>query len=109
MRTLNELHTLHDTVRKLGQQAERATDMANSLRRCGGYTDIFEWHRESIHYRIDTANLLADAMQEFGPTILGILAARQDVLAHEAMTQEVLKRAELGAFVKLEPAEGGKV
>lgn len=104
--TLNDLHKLQHTMRELEQQAKSASEVAITLRKCGGYQDIFQWHRARTGYGDRDYNgitkLLEQAIAEFGPAILEILAARQELIAHESMTQAVLKRAELGAFVTLE-------
>jgi hypothetical protein len=107
--TLNALHDMQQTMRQLEQKAERATLKAATLRACGNQKSILEWHRGRTSYGSQDydgiTKLLEDAMAEFGPAILEILAARQELIAHEAMTQAVLKRAELGTFVSL--AEDG--
>lgn len=106
--TLNELHLMHGTIKSLEREAETATSVAAQLRTCGGRANLLEWwlYRrqgyDARDYNGITA-LLTDAMQnEFGPAILEILAKRQELTAHNAMTQAVVKRAELGSYVTLE-------
>ena len=108
--TLAELHKMQQKMRDLEEAAKHARRKAESLRSCGGYSTILEWHRRrtdsySSNDYDGTTKLIVDAMAEFGPAILEILAARQELIAHESMTQAVLKRAELGTFVSL--AEDG--
>lgn len=108
--TLKALHGMQHEMNALEQSAKRAQRVAKDLRACGGHKSILEWHRNRTsgysHGDYDgITKLLEDAMAEFGPAILEILAARQELLAHESMTQAVLKRAELGTFVSL--AEDG--
>lgn len=107
--TLNALHGMQQSMRDMERAAERATKTAATLRNCGGYKSILEWGYSRRGYGSNdydgTTKLLEDAMAEFGPAILEILAARQELIAHESMTQAVLKRAELATFVSL--AEDG--
>jgi hypothetical protein len=105
--TLNDLRKLHATMLDLEQRAKRSHDVAEKLRKCGGYKDILAWRNSRIGAYRDTdydgiTKLLEDAVAEFGPAILEILAARQELISHEAMTQAVLKRVELSTFVMLE-------
>lgn len=104
--TLAELQRMQHTMQQMERDAEQAKQRAGILRKCGGHKSIFDWHRsrtngyDSRDYDGIT-KLLDEAMAEFGPAILEILAKRQDLIAHEAMTQAVMKRAELGSFVSL--------
>jgi hypothetical protein len=107
--TLKALHGMQQSIRDMERAAERATQIAATLRKCGGHKNVLEWHRSRIGYSSQDydgiTSLLETAMAEFGPAILEILAARQELMAHESLTQAVLKRAELGTFVSL--AEDG--
>lgn len=108
MPTLSDLRRMAGDMETLERQAARATQLAEQLRKCGGYKHIGEWlARRSGYGTTDydgMVKLLEDALIEFSPAILEAIARRQELAAHEAMTAAVMKRAQLGTFVALESA-----
>lgn len=102
MRTLSELQKLAAEVSALERQADRARHVIDALRRQapeGALQFIVDTTRAPDY--VSSRDPVLEAARELAPLILTVAIARQELVAHEAMTNAVLKRAELGAFVQL--------
>lgn len=110
MPTLADLRRMESELFSLEQRAKKSNERAQMLRQNANADKVLDYLsnrlRGSGYDYLDLDATLRDAMVEFGPAILEVLAKRQDLAAHQAMTEAVMKRAELGTFVQLE-VKGG--